>query len=479
MDSDVDLREVSRDRFDPLICASHCGRGKNIPYDQIEQQVANALDRSGGKITPPVLKPIRKHFEQYMPLPAKSNDPVYARLEKAPADPRNVGADDELELVEHLYRTLKQDFTVSLVMRFANPKNFCVISQPIRKAARWMGTRIEQKRADREYIELMRALRTLRDDLGIERVADLDRGLYSFYYRCLVGEGRRCTNFEALATSRRQKALRKLGEAARSAADLRQLFQGAQEQLEELDSSGQSEFLERLTQAVTEFSTEVADELETRRRQFFESRSREIGLRVKVLNDDYPALKSLSSDASRLLAGAHLMWEDEREGAIASPGLIAVSCGQAFEHELRDIVYQRLALPQTNGMAYSWLAKNEPGIAKHGEAEQAWRAALDAGSKGPKFDTLIRLSSIAADPALNSSPLVAQFRESLFRAFPGLAGANTPEAYGPVSFAVDMDRLREMRNRCAHQASVGKKLGPKSADLVFGSSGILMSLGQY
>ncbi|MBZ0137021.1 MAG: hypothetical protein K8I27_11680 [Planctomycetes bacterium] len=476
MEQANDPRSIPRDVFDPLICGLHCRRGKDIPYGQIEQQVATALERSGGKLTPPVLKPIKKHFEQYMPLPAKSNDPVYKRLENAPVDPRAVSDEDELELIEHLYRTLKQDFTVSLVMRFANPKNFCVISQPIRKAARWMGTRIEQKRADREYIELMRALRTLRDDLGIERVADLDRGLYSFYYRCLVGEGRRCTNFEALATSRRQRALSKLGEAARSAAGLRQLFQGAQEQLEELDGAGQTEFLDRLTQAVTEFSTEVADELETRRRQFFESRSREIGLRVKVLKDDYPALKSLSSDAGRLLAGAHLMWEDEREGAIASPGLIAVSCGQAFEHELRDVVYQRLALPQTNGVAYSWLAKNDPVVARHGEAEQAWRAALDAGSKGPKFETLIRLSSLAADPALDSSPLVAQYRESLFRAFPGLAEADTPEAYGPVSFGVDMDRLRELRNRCAHQAAVGKKLGPKAADLVFGKSGILASL---
>ena len=476
MEAGTDPRESPRDAFDPLICALHCRRGKNIPYEQIEQQVATALERSGGKITAPVLKPIRKHFEQYMPLPAKSNDPVYKRLEKAPADPRNVSPDDELSLIEHLYRTLKQDFTVSLVMRFANPVNFCVISQPIRKAARWMGTRIEQKRADREYVELMRALRTFRDELGIERVADLDRGLYAFYYRCLVGEGRRCTNFEALAKSRRQQALTKLGEAARSAAGLRQLFQGAQEQLDELDGAGQSEFLDRLTQAITEFSTEVTDELETRRRQFFQSRSKEIGRRVKVLVEKYPALASFSADASRLLAGAHLMWEDEQEGAAASPGLIAVSCGQAFEHELRDVVYRRLVLPQTNGAAYSWLAEHDPVVARHGEAEQSWRTALDSGSKGPKFETLVRLTAFCADPALAASQLVQKLIESMLRAFPWLAGATTPESYGPASFAVDLDKLRELRNRCAHQAAVGQKLGPLAAELVFGESGILRRL---
>lgn len=472
----ADLREVPRNQFDPLICAGFCRRGKDIPYDQIEQQVATALERSGGKITAPVLKPIRKHFEQYMPLPAKSNDPIYKRLEKAPADPRTLGSEDELALIEHLYRTLKQDFTVSLVMRFANPVNFCVISQPIRKAARWMGTRIEAKRADREYVELMRALRAFRNELGIERVADLDRGLYSFYYRCLVGEGRRCTNFEALAKTRRQQALTKLGEAARSAAGLRQLFQGAQEQLEELDGAGQAEFLDRLTHAITEFSTEVTEELETRRRQFFQSRSREIGRRMKVLIEQYPALATFSSEACRLLAGAHLMWEDDKEGAAASPGLIAVSCGQAFEHELRDVVYPRLVLPATNGMAYSWLAENDPIVARHGEAEQSWRAALDSGTKGPKFETLVRLTSFCTDPALKVSPLVSKFRDSLFRTFPMLANANTPEAYGPVSFAADLDRLREYRNRCAHQASVGSTLGARAADAVFGHQGILMRL---
>ena len=478
MEQESDPRSIPREAFDPLICARHCRRGKDIPYEQIEQQVAAALERSGGKITAPVLKPIKKYFEQYMPLPAKANDPVYKRLEKAPADPRAVGPEDELALIEHLYGTLKQDFTVSLLMRFANPVNFCVISQPIRKAARWMGTRIEQKRADREYIELMRALRAFRDELGIERVADLDRGLYAFYYRCMVGEGRRCTNFEALAKTRRQKALTKLGEAARSAAGLRQLFQGAQEQLEELDGAGQTEFLDRLTQAITEFSSEVTDELETRRRQFFQSRSREIGRRVKVLAEKYPAVTSFSAEACRLLAGAHLMWEDVKENAAASPGLIAVSCGQAFEHELRDVIYQRLDLKQTTGMAYSWLTEHDPTVAQHNEAEQHWRVALDSGTKGPKFETLIRLVSFCADPVLKNSPLVAQFADSMFRAFPRLSGANTPEAYGPLSFSVDLDKLRELRNRCAHQAAVGKQLGPRAAELVFGEPGILHGLGR-
>lgn len=471
-----DPRDVPREAFDPLICAVHCRRGKDIPYEQIEQQVAVALERSGGRITAPVLKPIKKHFEQYMPLPAKSNDPVYARLEKAPADPRGVTHDTELELVTHLYRTLKQDFTVSLLMRFANPVNFCVISQPIRKAARWMGARIDQKRGDLEYIELMRGLRGLRDQLGIERVADLDRGLYSFYYRCLVGDGRRCTNFEALARSRQQQALEKLGEAARSAAGLRRLFQGAQEQLEELEVEDQAEFLARLTQAITDFSTQVTEELETRRRQFFESRAREIGRRVRVLAEQYPALVSLSPDANRLLAGAHLMWEEHKEGATAGPGLIAVSCGQAFEHELRDVVFQRLSLPRTNGMAYSWLAQHDPALARHGEAEQSWRAALDSGAKGPKFETLVRLTACCADPALAGSPLVKGLADSLIRTFPALHNAGTPEAYGPASFAADLDKLRELRNRCAHQAAAGSRLGPQAAELVFSDSGVLANL---
>ncbi|MCG3184064.1 MAG: hypothetical protein ICCCNLDF_02176 [Planctomycetes bacterium] len=473
-----DPRDIPRDAFDPLICAVHCRRGKDIPYEQIEQQVALALERSGGRITAPVLKPIKKHFEQYMPLPAKSNDPVYLKLEKAPGDPRGVTPDTELELVTHLYRTLKQDFTVSLLMRFANPANFCVISQPIRKAARWMGARTEQKRADLEYVELMRALRGLRDQLGIQRVADLDRGLYSFYYRCLVGDGRRCTNFEALARSRQQQALDKLGEAARSAAGLRRLFQGAQEQLEELDGADQAAFLARLTQAITEFTTNVAEELETRRRQFFQSRSREIGRRVTELAARYPALTHLSKDAARLLAGAHLMWEEHTEGSTASPGLIAVSLGQAFEHELRDVVFSRLQLQRTNGLAYSWLAQNDPVVARHGEAEQSWRAALDSGAKGPKFETLVRLASFCADPALAGSPLVTKLYQSLLRTFPGLADASTPEAYGPASFAADLDKLRELRNRCAHQAAVGNRLGPQAAELVFAPAGMLAGLSR-
>lgn len=33
MNADSDPRESPRDAFDPLNCALHCRRGKDIPYD--------------------------------------------------------------------------------------------------------------------------------------------------------------------------------------------------------------------------------------------------------------------------------------------------------------------------------------------------------------------------------------------------------------------------------------------------------------
>ncbi|MBX3475166.1 MAG: hypothetical protein KF754_12340 [Planctomycetes bacterium] len=480
MEPDVDPRELPRDAFDPLICAQECRRGREIPHSRIEQQVALALARSGGKLTPLALKPIRSHFDQYMPLPTKASDPVFKRLEAAPADPRNVTPELELALVEHLYRTIKQDFAVSLIMRFANPRDFCVISQPIRKAARWMGIRIDEKRGDHEYVELMRALRKLRDSLGLDRVADLDQGLYALYYRCLVGEGRKCTNFEALARTKRKSALSRLGDAARQAVNLRTLFDDARDRLEELEGPDRDEFLQRLLDAVTEFGSEVIDELENQRSQYFQRRARDIQRKRERLVAQFPALARISRDAVELLAGAALLWDDQQQDANPLPGLIAVSCGQAFEHELREVVFRRLALPAAaTANAYSWLAENDPLLANHGEAADTWRAAVSTARQGPKFEVLVRMVATCADPTLGASRLVGRLGEALVASFPGLAGAAAPEDYGPALFAADLDRLREMRNRCVHRAGDGRKLAEQASQLVFApDTGILASLGR-
>lgn len=480
MESAVDPRELPREAFDPLICALACRRGREIPHARIEQQVALALQRSGGRLTALALKPIRSHFEQYMPLPTRPNDPVFKRLEAAPADPRNVSTADELGLVEHLYRTIKQDFAVSLIMRFANPRDFCVISQPIRKAARWMGIRVDEKRGDHEYVELMRALRRLRDTLGLDRVADLDQGLYALYYRCLVGEGRKCTNFEALARTKRKSALSRLGDAARQAVNLRGLFDEARERLEELEGPDRDEFLRRLLDAVTEFGSEVIDELENQKMQYFQRRARDIQRKRERLVAQFPALARLSRDAVELLAGAALLWEDQQQHANPLPGLIAVSCGQAFEHELREVVFRRLALPAAAAAnAYTWLAENDAPLANHGEAADTWRAAVGAARQGPKFEVLVRMVATCADPTLGGSRLVARLREALLASFPGLAGAATPEDYGPALFAADLDRLREMRNRSVHKASDGRRLAEQAAQLVFApETGVLAALSR-
>lgn len=475
--NDVDPREQPRTTFDPLICATYCRRGRDIPFEKIEASVAKALDRSKGRLAAPVLKPIRKHFDQYMLLPAKSNDPFYRKLEKIP-DPRSVAAVDETDLVEQLYGTIKQDFSVSLILRFCNPRDFGMISQPIRKAARWLGIRVEEKRADLEYVALTRAFRKLRDELGIERVADLDQGLYSLYFQCLVGEGRRCTNFDALRTDRRNRALRTLANAAGKAAELRRLFDEAQEQMESLDDAGRDDFLNHLLQAVTEFGAEFTEQLETDKRRFFESRAKDIGRSAKQLVESYPAVTHLSDESRQLLAGAQLMWRDLKQGAGPLPGMIAVACGQAFEHELRDRVFASLGVcPAPDGAGWSWLKENEPLLARHSEADRVWRVVLDQWKRGPKFELLIGLVRLVADPALKDSPLMQQFSTALFASFPSLKLAETPVAYGPARFAADIDSLRELRNKCVHQADAGKRLGPKAAELVFATpEGILARL---
>lgn len=475
---DVDPREVPRQAFDPLVCASYCRKGRDIPYEKVEESVALALKRSGGKLTQAVLKPIRKHFDQYMLLPAKSSDPYYRSLEKVP-DLRELDPEQEMAAVEQLYRTVKQDFTVSLVLRFCNPREFGMISQPIRKAARWMGIRVEEKRADQEYVALTRELRKLRDKLGIERVADLDQGLYSLYFRCLVGEGRRCTNFEALHNQRRDKALASLAQAAGRAAELRRLFDEATEQMESLDDPGRSDLLNRLMQAITEIGNEVAEQLETGKRRYFEARSAEIRAAERELKSEFAGLASICADARRLLSGAYLMWKESAEDAVALPGMIAVACGQAFEHELRDVVLSRLGKsPAADGKAWSWLTEHEPVVAQNGDAERVWRAVLSEWGRGPRFDLLINLVRLAADPLLRASPLTQKFRSSLLQSFPALDNAETPEAYGPANFAADLDRLREFRNRCAHDAAAGFQNGPRAGELVFNApTGILSRLG--
>lgn len=50
-------RESPRDEFDPLVCAVACRRGREIPHEKVEELLAAALERSGGKITPAVLSP--------------------------------------------------------------------------------------------------------------------------------------------------------------------------------------------------------------------------------------------------------------------------------------------------------------------------------------------------------------------------------------------------------------------------------------
>lgn len=474
----ADLRDVPRNVFDPLVCAFACRRGEDIPHGKIEELVSLALERSGGKITPAVLKPIRKYFDQYMPLPTKTSDQVFKRLEASPNDPRSVSQENELALVGHLYRTIKQDFTVSLIMRFANPREFCIISQPIRKAARWMGIRIDEKRGDREYVALMRAMRKLRDTLRIERVADLDQGLYALYYQCLVGEGHRCTNYEALVHTKHESALKQLGETAKQAGSLRSLFDDARDRLEELDTSGQHAFLQRLMEAVADFGSEVIDALEAQKAQYFSKRARDIGRMRARISGQFTALTHMSVEAVELLAGAALLWEDQAQGANPIPGLIAVSCGQAFEHELRDVVFQRLGpAPTATGNAYTWLRENEPLLANHGEAGDIWRNAIANWVKRPKFETLIRMVATCADPKLSTSSLVNHFREALFKSFPALAGAVTPDVYGPTMLAADLDRLRELRNRCIHQANTGHKLAEQAASLVLGEkASVLASL---
>lgn len=140
-------------------------------------------------------------------------------------------------------------------------------------------------------------------------------------------------------------------------------------------------------------------------------------------------------------------------------------------------MFRRLALPAAaTANAYSWLAENDPLLANHGEAADTWRAAVSTARQGPKFEVLVRMVATCADPTLGASRLVGRLGEALVASFPGPAGAAAPEDYGPALFAADLDRLREMRNRCVHRAGDGRKLAEQASQLVFApDTGILAS----
>lgn len=101
--------------------------------------------------------------------------------------------DQENQTAIILYDIFKNIEVVSIIFRFVDPKNYGIISPPVRCA---LGLKAKDNYVD-EYLDYLSVLRTYADDYGFRTVAEADIALWTLVEKCLKAESPECENFRA------------------------------------------------------------------------------------------------------------------------------------------------------------------------------------------------------------------------------------------------------------------------------------------
>jgi hypothetical protein len=98
---------------------------------------------------------------------------------------------NERQVVSVLYGIFKNIEVVSIILRFIDPKDYGIISPPVRCA---LGLKAKDNYVD-EYLDYLSVLRLYAKEYGFGRAADADIALWTLVEKCLKAEGAACDNF--------------------------------------------------------------------------------------------------------------------------------------------------------------------------------------------------------------------------------------------------------------------------------------------
>jgi len=98
---------------------------------------------------------------------------------------------NEDHVISVLYGIFKNIEVVSIILRFIDPKNYGIISPPVRCA---LGLKAKDNYVD-EYLDYLSVLRMYAKEYEFRRVADADIALWTLVEKCLKAEGPVCENF--------------------------------------------------------------------------------------------------------------------------------------------------------------------------------------------------------------------------------------------------------------------------------------------
>jgi len=128
-------------------------------------------------------------FEDYWTMPSWRN--IRKELKKT----RGIFNDlpnNERNAIDVLYKIFKNIEVVSIILRFVDPKNFGIISPPVRYA-------IEQgpsKDYLDEYLDYIGIIRSYAGEYEFPNVADTEVAIWSLVEKCINQKGSTCPNFE-------------------------------------------------------------------------------------------------------------------------------------------------------------------------------------------------------------------------------------------------------------------------------------------
>lgn len=145
------------------------------PLDRVEQHVRAALDRSAGKLTYEVLQTILNRdvwkpdmFGFWPPIEdLKAEFGAGWELRRLPKQ--------EAKVIPKLLTVFRQIEPVSVVLRFARPRDYGIVSAPVEKI---LGIGPGRRQDDR-YRQYVCSLRELRDRRGFKTAAEVDMALWT------------------------------------------------------------------------------------------------------------------------------------------------------------------------------------------------------------------------------------------------------------------------------------------------------------
>lgn len=166
--------------------------GRTFQFDSIEA-VFSKLNRTGKPLTLRMIRNLtsRKYwiFEDYWLVPSFWK--LWKELKKTKGLFESL-PEEEKHAAEVLYSIFKNIEVVSIILRFVDPKNFGIISPPVRYALR----QSPKETYVEEYLDYLMTLRSYAKEYGIDRVADADMALWALMEKCVIPQNSSCVNFK-------------------------------------------------------------------------------------------------------------------------------------------------------------------------------------------------------------------------------------------------------------------------------------------